>query len=30
MWGGLMASNGHCHEELCQLANDILAELDAH
>jgi 3'(2'), 5'-bisphosphate nucleotidase len=29
MWGGLMASNGHCHAELCQLANQILAELDS-
>ncbi|MDB9314450.1 hypothetical protein PN462_15160 [Spirulina sp. CS-785/01] len=27
-WGGLMASNGHCHEELCQLATQGLAEID--
>lgn len=26
-WGGLMASNGHCHEALCQQASDILANL---
>ncbi|WP_049858541.1 3'(2'),5'-bisphosphate nucleotidase CysQ family protein [Gloeothece citriformis] len=27
-WGGLMASNGRCHEELCQLATSILADID--
>ncbi|MGK7915035.1 MAG: 3'(2'),5'-bisphosphate nucleotidase CysQ [Prochloraceae cyanobacterium] len=27
-WGGLMASNGHCHETLCQKAKGILAEID--
>jgi len=28
MWGGLIASNGHCHEALCQKATEILAEID--
>lgn len=28
-WGGLMASNGHCHEELCQKASAKLAEIDS-
>jgi 3'(2'), 5'-bisphosphate nucleotidase len=28
-WGGLMASNGHCHSELCATAAKILADLDA-
>jgi 3'(2'), 5'-bisphosphate nucleotidase len=28
-WGGLLASNGHCHEELCQQADGALAFLDA-
>lgn len=27
-WGGLMASNGHCHEELYATAVKILAEID--
>jgi 3'(2'), 5'-bisphosphate nucleotidase len=27
-WGGLMASNGHCHQQLCQLATTKLAEID--
>ena len=27
-WGGLLASNGQCHEELCQEAERILAEVD--
>ncbi|NJN74545.1 MAG: 3'(2'),5'-bisphosphate nucleotidase CysQ, partial [Limnothrix sp. RL_2_0] len=27
-WGGIMASNGHCHEELCQLSVEILADID--
>ncbi|MGK7872615.1 MAG: 3'(2'),5'-bisphosphate nucleotidase CysQ [Xenococcaceae cyanobacterium] len=26
-WGGLMASNGHCHEALCEQATAILAEI---
>ncbi|MEA5508848.1 3'(2'),5'-bisphosphate nucleotidase CysQ [Crocosphaera sp. UHCC 0190] len=28
-WGGLMASNGHCHQTLCQQATEILAKIDA-
>lgn len=28
-WGGLLASNGHCHTELCAEAERILAELEA-
>lgn len=28
-WGGLMASNGHHHEQLCAEAARILAEIDA-
>lgn len=28
-WGGLLASNGHCHFALCAEAERILAELDA-
>ncbi|MGI0486979.1 3'(2'),5'-bisphosphate nucleotidase CysQ family protein [Pantanalinema rosaneae CENA516] len=28
-WGGLIASNGHCHAELCAAATQILAEIDA-
>ena len=28
-WGGLMASNGHCHKALCQKASEILAQIDA-
>ncbi len=28
-WGGLMASNGHCHEELCQKATALLEVIDA-
>lgn len=28
-WGGLLASNGHCHVALCNEAERILAELDA-
>ncbi len=27
-WGGLMASNGHCHQDLCEQALAILAEID--
>ena len=27
-WGGLLASNGPCHEILCQQAMEILAEID--
>jgi len=27
-WGGLMASNGHCHEALCDRASAILAQID--
>lgn len=27
-WGGIMASNGHCHESLCQLSTQILEEID--
>ncbi|HEY9666415.1 MAG TPA: 3'(2'),5'-bisphosphate nucleotidase CysQ [Coleofasciculaceae cyanobacterium] len=27
-WGGLMASNGSCHQELCTQASAILAEID--
>jgi len=27
-WGGLMASNGACHEQLCAAASRILGELD--
>ncbi|MBV5261070.1 3'(2'),5'-bisphosphate nucleotidase CysQ [Synechococcus moorigangaii CMS01] len=27
-WGGIMASNGPCHQELCEQAIAILAELD--
>lgn len=28
-WGGLMASNGPCHQELYTMATQILAEIDA-
>lgn len=28
-WGGLMASNGACHQALCTQAEKILAEIDA-
>jgi 3'(2'), 5'-bisphosphate nucleotidase len=28
-WGGLMASNGHCHQQLCQQAIAILQDIDA-
>lgn len=28
-WGGLMASNGPCHEALYTMASEILAEIDA-
>lgn len=28
-WGGLMASNGCCHQELCTQASAILAKIDA-
>ncbi|NEQ24918.1 MAG: 3'(2'),5'-bisphosphate nucleotidase CysQ [Microcoleus sp. SIO2G3] len=28
-WGGLIASNGHCHAELCNAAGKILAQIDA-
>jgi 3'(2'), 5'-bisphosphate nucleotidase len=27
-WGGLLASNGHCHEKLCDRATQILSEID--
>jgi 3'(2'), 5'-bisphosphate nucleotidase len=27
-WGGLLASNGHCHTELCTAAAKILVEVD--
>jgi 3'(2'), 5'-bisphosphate nucleotidase len=27
-WGGLLASNGHCHTELCDRATHILADID--
>lgn len=27
-WGGLMASNGHCHQQLCQQAIAILEDID--
>lgn len=27
-WGGIMASNGHCHGELCALAIALLADID--
>lgn len=27
-WGGLMASNGHCHDTLCQKASEILVQID--
>ena len=27
-WGGLLASNGHCHQSLCQEAIAILADID--
>lgn len=27
-WGGLMASNGRCHDELCTKASEILARID--
>ncbi|MEG3435728.1 3'(2'),5'-bisphosphate nucleotidase CysQ [Pannus brasiliensis CCIBt3594] len=28
-WGGIMASNGHCHDELCRMATEILEEIDS-
>ncbi|HAC64299.1 MAG TPA: 3'(2'),5'-bisphosphate nucleotidase CysQ [Cyanothece sp. UBA12306] len=28
-WGGLMASNGHCHQLLCQQATELLAQIDS-
>lgn len=28
-WGGLLASNGHCHETLCQQATAILEQIDS-
>ncbi len=28
-WGGLMASNGHCHSTLCTQASEILAQIDS-
>lgn len=28
-WGGLLASNGCCHDDLCAAAEGILAEIDA-
>jgi len=27
-WGGLMASNGHCHHQLCTQASEILTQID--
>lgn len=27
-WGGLLASNGHCHDQLCAAATRILAAID--
>ncbi len=27
-WGGLMASNGYCHQDLCNQASKILAQID--
>jgi 3'(2'), 5'-bisphosphate nucleotidase len=27
-WGGIMASNGQCHQELCELATNLLAQID--
>lgn len=27
-WGGIMASNGHCHEFLCELASNALNKID--
>ena len=27
-WGGVMASNGHCHKVLCEKASEILAQID--
>ena len=27
-WGGIMASNGQCHESLCETATEILKEID--
>ncbi len=29
-WGGLMASNGHCHNALCKKASEILAKIDSY
>jgi 3'(2'), 5'-bisphosphate nucleotidase len=28
-WGGILASHRHCHQQLCQQATEILAEIDA-
>ena len=28
-WGGLLASNGHCHDQLCAAATQLLAAIDA-
>lgn len=28
-WGGIMASNGKCHEELCAIAQTLLEQMDA-
>ncbi|HEY9637039.1 MAG TPA: 3'(2'),5'-bisphosphate nucleotidase CysQ [Coleofasciculaceae cyanobacterium] len=28
-WGGLMASNGHCHKQLCIQASEILVQIDS-
>ena len=28
-WGGLMASNGQCHDLLCTQASETLAKIDA-
>lgn len=27
-WGGILASNGHCHAEICETANASLQEID--
>lgn len=27
-WGGLLASHGHCHDQLCQAAHELITEID--
>lgn len=27
-WGGLLASHGHCHEDLCKAADELITEID--